>query len=305
MRASNILVIAAAVVCAAAAALLTKGLLSSPAVEPPKRIAAPPVKTVVVAAVPLRFGTILTPEALVEVPWPPELFPAEGFMTKEALLAGGSRTVIAAIAKAEPIVASKVSAPGQRPSLSILIAEGKKAVTIRVDDVHGVAGFVQPDDRVDVLLTRSERSAVGMKPAPGSAYTDVLLQNVRVLAIDQLADRVAAAKLAKAITVEVETADAQKLVLAASIGQLSLALRRAGWMNNSETLRVGLEDLPASKAEVVPAPPPVEEPTVTIFRGASDRKRYDLSPEGRGQTPEVQAAEVSVERPEKDSALPR
>jgi pilus assembly protein CpaB len=304
MRASNILVIAAAVVCAAAAALLTKGLLSGSAeVEPPGKPVPAAVKTVVLAAVPLRFGTILTPEALVEVSWPAEAFPPGAFSSKDALLSAGSRTVIASIAKSEAIVASKVSAPGQRPSLSILIAEGKKAVTIRVDDVHGVAGFVQPDDRVDVLLTRGERSAVGMRPAPGSAYTDVLLQNVRVLAIDQLADRVAAAKLAKAITVEVETADAQKLVLAASVGQLSLALRRAGWTHNSETLRVGLEDLPAGRAEAVP--PPVEEPTVTIFRGASDRKRYDLSPEGRGQASELQAAEAAVERAEKDNAVPR
>jgi pilus assembly protein CpaB len=302
MRASSILVFVAAVACAAAAALLTKGLLSGPGVEPPKSVA-PPVKKAVLAAVPLRFGTILTPEALVEVPWPAEPFPPEAFTSKEALLSKGARTVIAAIAKNEFIVASKVSAPGQRPSLSILIAEGKKAVTIRVDDVHGVAGFVQPDDRVDVLLTRGERRAVGMQAAPGSAYTDVLLQNVRVLAIDQLADRVAAAKLAKAITVEVDTADAQKLVLAASVGQLSLALRRAGWMHTSETLRVGLEDLPAVRQE--PAPLPVEEPTVTIFRGASDRKKYDLSPEARGQTPELQAAEALVERSDKDNAVPR
>jgi len=131
----------------------------------------------------------------------------------------------------------------------------------------------------------------------------VLLQNVRVLAIDQLADRIAAAKLAKAITVEVDTADAQKLVLAATIGQLSLTLRRAGWMHTSETLRVGLQDLPAGRPEA--APPPVEEPTVTIFRGASDRKQYDLSPEGRGQTSGLQAAEAQVERAEKDDVVPR
>lgn len=304
MRAGRIVVLVAAVVCAAAAAFLTKVLLSGPEqrVEPVK-IVTPPVKKIVLASVPLKFGTILTADVLTEVAWPAETLPPDTFTSREVLLSGGARTVLAAIGKNEPISASKLSAPGQRLSLSILIAEGKKAVTIRVDDVLGVAGFVQPDDRVDVLLTRSDRSAVGMKPAPGSTYTDVLLQNVRVLAIDQLADRVAAAKLAKAITVEVETEEAQKLVLAASVGQLSLALRSAGSTQTGEAPRVGLHNLPAGRSEAVVVP--VEDPTVTIFRGASDRKQYDLKAEGRNQASPVQAAEVQVEQAEGESSVPR
>ncbi len=89
-----------------------------------------------------------------------------------------------------------------------MLDEGKKAVTIRVDDVLGVGGFVQPDDRVDVLLTRTARGA--SEGREGSAYTDLLLQDIRVLAIDQFADRDAKAKPAKTVTVEVTTEDAQK-----------------------------------------------------------------------------------------------
>jgi pilus assembly protein CpaB len=150
--------------------------------------------------------------------------------------------------------------------------------------VLGVAGFVQPDDRVDVLLTRNEQNAAQGGPASISPYTDLLLQNVRVLAVDQIADRATQAKPAKAVTLEVDTADAQKLVLAASIGQLSLALRRAGWSQIGEARRIGLEDLPRSRpvpvesATTAPAEPSVERgPTVTVFR-ATERKQYDVSP---------------------------
>ena len=96
-----------------------------------------------------------------------------------------------------------------------------KAVTIRVNDVEGVAGFVLPGDRVDVVLTRQKDKNV--------AATDVVLQNVRVLAVDQVADeRADKPSLAKAVTLEVEAIGAQKLALAATVGTLSLALRKAG-----------------------------------------------------------------------------
>ena len=298
MRPSSLIVLLGAAGCAAAAALLTVTLLAGRS-EPPPPVAVksgPETRTIVIAAVPLKFGTVLTPELLAEISWPAGSFPPEAFSSKDALVRGGSRTVLAAIAKDEPITASKITAPGQRAALSVLIEEGKKAVTIRVDDVLGVAGFVQPEDRVDVLLTRAERNAVGIKPAPGSAYTDVLLQNVRVLAIDQLADRTTSARPAKAITVEVDTNEAQKLVLAASVGQLSLALRRSGWMQTVEPVRVGLEHLPANRQVEAPPAAPVEEPTVTVIRGATDRKQYDLSTDVRRQVPEVVSAEAQVER---------
>jgi pilus assembly protein CpaB len=253
--------------------------------EPPRVIQQtilPESRNVVIASAPLRFGTMLSAEMLNEAAWPTASVPADSFASKQALMAGGQRTVLSAIAKNEPILASKISGPGQRASLSVMIEEGKNAVTIRVDDVLGVAGFVQPDDRVDVLLTRNDHNAGG---APsGSPYTDVLLQNIRVLAIDQLADRHTQAKPVKAVTLEVDMAEAQKLVLAASVGQLSLSLRRAGFMQTTEVRRIGLKDLPTSRAPELPAPPPIEKapdrgPAVTIIRGTTERKEYDVSGE--------------------------
>ena len=96
------------------------------------------------------------------------------------LLNGGQRIVLAAIEPNEPVLALKITGAGQRATLSALVGRGMKAVTIRVNDVEGVGGFVLPGDRVDVVLTRQIDKAL--------ATTEVVLQNASVLAVDQIAD---------------------------------------------------------------------------------------------------------------------
>ena len=78
------------------------------------------------------------------------------------------------------MLAVKITGPGERATLSALVRPGMKAVTIRVNDVEGVGGFVLPGDRVDVVMTRQLDK--------GKASTEVVLQNARVLAVDQIAD---------------------------------------------------------------------------------------------------------------------
>src|SRR5262249_38515892 len=120
--------------------------------------------------------------------------------------------------------------------LSALVHEGMKAVTIRVNDVDGVGGFVLPGDRVDVVMTRQLEK--------GSAVSEVVLQNTRGLASDQNADeRAGKASVAKSVTLEVNTVQAQKVWLASSVGTLSLLLRKAGETNESKTRKVTLNDL--------------------------------------------------------------
>jgi pilus assembly protein CpaB len=279
MRLGSIALVLGAAACAAAAALLTKSWLAKS--EPPpvqivsQRVEKADVRTVIVAARPLSFGTKLSDRDLRETEWPANSVPEGTFNSRQALItSAGDRVVLYAIAENEPILASKITAPGQRASLSVVIEEGKKAITIRVDDVLGVAGFVQPDDRVDILLTRTGRGPRKDAPGEDSAYTDVLLQDVRVLAIDQLADRKTQATPAKAVTVEVDTADAQKLVLAASIGQLSLALRRAGWSQQmTDPQRISIDDLLKTRRPEAPAAD--ESPVVTVTR-ATDRTQYQV-----------------------------
>jgi pilus assembly protein CpaB len=303
MRVSTLNRMLGAGLCAAAATYLTVSWIGAPApaartVTVAKEVQVQPdVRMVLVAAQPLRFGTTITAEVLTEVPWPAVSVPVGSFTSRDSLLhAGGPRTVVSAIAKGEPILASKITGPGQRGSLSFVIDEGKKAVTIRVDDVLGVAGFVQPDDRVDILLTRIERQATSVgKAVVEKAYTDLLLQNVRVLAIDQIADRSPQAKPAKAVTVEVFTEDAQKLVLGASVGQLSLALRNAGSSYMADGRRIGLENLPRGEAAEAPADAPLPEHgvIVTVTRGTMERSQYELTPYGRREISKTQTIGIA------------
>jgi pilus assembly protein CpaB len=193
-------------------------------------------QTIVVAKQPLRFGTELNAGMLEQIPWPAEAMPAGAFAKVSDLLAGGRRIVLAAIEPNEPVLALKITGPGQRATLSALVKPGMKAVTIRVNDVEGVGGFVLPGDRVDVVLTRQLDK--------GSATTEVVLQDTRVLAVDQSADeRTAKPTVAKSVTLEVDTVDAQKVWLASSVGSLSLLLRKAGETAQTKTRKITLQDL--------------------------------------------------------------
>ena len=205
-----------------------------------------PHDTVVVAAEALKFGDILTADKLREVEWPSGAVPAGAFKTTQELLTkdlpagGGNKQALQAIGVNEPVLASKITGPGQRATLSAVLGEGMKAVSIRVNDVLGVAGFVYPGDRVDVLLTRTVHANDG----PDQSFVDVLLQSMKVLAVDQVADESKdSPTVVKSVTLEVSTKDAQKLTLAAGAGQLSLALRQAAASKGETTERVTLSDL--------------------------------------------------------------
>jgi pilus assembly protein CpaB len=193
-------------------------------------------KTIVVAAKPLRYGNELGADSLREIPWSQDAVPTGAFTSISEVLAGGKRIVLAPIETNEPVLALKVTGAGQRATLSSLVADGMKAVTIRVNDVEGVGGFVLPGDRVDVVLTRQTDK--------DKASTEVVLQNARVLAVDQSADTSSdKPAVAKAVTLEVSTNAAQKVWLASSVGNLSLLLRKAGETGAETTKRITLSDL--------------------------------------------------------------
>ena len=245
-------------------------------------------QTIVVASKALRFGAELGSMSLRELAWPEDAVPAGAFGKISDIMSGnGRRVVLTPIEANEPILASKITGPGQRATLSATLQDGMRAVTIRVNDVEGVAGFVLPGDRVDVALTRqNDRTA---------ATTDVVLQNMRVLAIDQTADeRNDKPSVVKAVTLEVDTASAQKLALAASIGSLSLMLRKAGEAAVETTRRITLSDL--IRSEIV-APTPKKEPlfaTVKVHRPAGKEdhsvpaERLEAATTTVGRRPEVQ-----------------
>lgn len=224
-------------------------------------------RKVVVAKSPLRFGNALQANMLSEVDWPENAVPAGAFASVNEMLAKGKRIVLAPIEPNEPVLATKITGPGERATLSAVIHQGMKAVTVRVNDVEGVAGFILPGDRVDVMLTRRSDGATK------DGTTDLVVQNVPVLAIDQLADqRSDKPTVAKAVTLEVDTVDAQKLTLSAQLGVLSLALRKAGETGTGESRRISSGDIGRNTA-------PVEGKknfsTVTVTR-ALERKDYSV-----------------------------
>jgi len=194
---------------------------------------------VAVAAVPLSYGVELTPDKVRFVEFPNTSIPAGSFRTLAQLSPAGKRRVaLMPMSVNEPILASKISVEGQGASIASLLPEGMRAATVRVNAVSGVAGFVQPNDAVDVLITRKAAGETG------GQVTDVLLQNIRVIAIDQRAKNGdGGAKVGRTATLEVTPIDAQKLALGESIGNLSLVLRKPGEANDPVVETVSLNDL--------------------------------------------------------------
>jgi pilus assembly protein CpaB len=197
--------------------------------------------TIVVAAGELGFGKALGPQDLREIPWPKATIP-EGYYAKIADVTGaGRRVILFPLGPNEPVLNWKISGPDARGSLSAIVEPGLRAVAIRVNDVVGVAGFVLPGDRVDVLLTRNDDA--------NSQVTDVLLQNVKVLAVNQLANEKAnEPTVAKVATLEVTSTDAQKIALAQTVGSLTLSLRAAGSLDQAPARRVVVAELTSSSS---------------------------------------------------------
>jgi pilus assembly protein CpaB len=244
------------------------------------------VGTIVVATQPLQFGATVSADNIAEIPWAAGALPDGAFASKEDILKGGRRVVLSQFNRNEPVLSSKITGPGQRGTLSSLLEEGKRAVTVRVDDVRGVAGFVAPGDFVDVVL-------IGEDPAfQRENYSEILLHHVKVLAIDQVAsERQEQPTVAKAVTVEVTPEQAQKILLANNVGKLSLILRQPGDVNADSARRVTERDLGRDRPPrrvAAPPPPPAPPPpaaappprassttTVSIVRG-NKREDYNV-----------------------------
>jgi pilus assembly protein CpaB len=282
MRNNNIVILVVAVVLGGLAALLARNWLVSHAQSNT-------AGTMVVAGVPLSFGAVLSADNLTEIPWTAGSLPEGAFVTKRDVLKDGKRMALSAISRNEPILRDKITGPNQLATLSTILEPGKRAVTVRVDDVRGVAGFIQPGDRVDVALIRTEAET---KTKEG--YSDIILQSAKVLAIDQLTgERTDKATIAKAVTLEVNEEDAQKILLAGNIGRLSLILRQPDEAKSDTVRRVTERDLTTTAPTVEPAPvapvvvsaTPAQAPApsarqVTIWLGMNSQQ-YDTPIEAK------------------------
>ena len=197
---------------------------------------------VAVASAPLAYGTDVTADKVRFVDYPNSAIPPGAFTNAAQLVpAGRKRVALMPIGVNEPILASKISGQGQGASIAALLPPGMRAASVRINDVSGVAGFIQPNDSVDVLVTRRLTGAAGPQ---GTQLTDVLIQNVRVIAMDQQARNAdGSPRVAKTATLEVTPLDAQKLALAQEVGSLSLVLRKPGEANNPVVETISMNDL--------------------------------------------------------------
>ena len=250
MRPNSILILVIAIVMGGVAAFLARSWLLS------RTQVTANTTTIVVASKQVPYGTQLSQDNVQEIPWAANVMPDGSFPSKETLFKQGSRITLATFQQNEPILNSKITGPGERASLSTLLDKDRRAITIRVDDVRGVAGFILPGDRVDVVLIRSESDSGGRRD-----YSDLLLQDVKVIAVDQLAsEQKNSPTVAKAVTLEVTPQQAQKISLASDVGHLSLILRKAGDSNVVVNQRVTTSDLSEAAAERrVPVPATVAE----------------------------------------------
>src|SRR6476646_2929995 len=173
---------------------------------------------VVVAAVDIELGSKITPQMLTSSDWPSESVPSDAFKDAAQLQ---DRVVKAGVLRGEAIVDRKLAPVGTQGGLSAVIAEGKRAMTVRVNDVVGVAGFAMPGNYVDVMVNMQQEQHNRQDP-----ISRLVLETVLVLAVAQEASRDdLKPKVVNAVTLEVSPADAEKLDLARSVGTLSLVLR--------------------------------------------------------------------------------
>lgn len=179
------------------------------------RQAAMATEKVVVAGKDLDLGSRLSPELLQVVDWPKSSI-VKGMFTDPKLL--DTRVLNTSVQRGEAVLDGKLAPVGAKAGLSAVIGEGKRAITVRVNEVIGVAGFALPGNRVDIMVSAQDDQN---KP-----ISKIVLEQILVLAVAQEASRDdTKPKVVNAVTLEVTPEQAERLDLARSVGTLSLVLR--------------------------------------------------------------------------------
>ncbi|HJR53701.1 MAG TPA: Flp pilus assembly protein CpaB [Gemmatimonadota bacterium] len=237
-----------ALVSGGAAGYLALGYMNKPL--SPRSASASATTQIVVAARDLALGTVLAPGDVKTIAWPSVTVPP-GYAGSEEQVVG--RGLITPVSANEPLMTAKLADKEAGGGLPIVIPEGMRAVSVKVDEVIGVAGFVLPGTRVDVLVTLSDNSG------REEAATRVILQNVRTLASGQTIQKNANGEpqTATVITLLVTPEEAEKLTLAATEGAIQLALRNTLDMAEVETDGIQTTTLVRTEA----APQPASRPT--------------------------------------------
>jgi pilus assembly protein CpaB len=217
---------------------------------------------VVAAAMSIPLGTVIESRHLRLIRLPEGTAP-DGYYSTVADVEG--RIATTGIARGEILIPERFAQHGGGSTLAALLSPNMRAVTIRVDDVVGVAGFLLPGNRVDVLSSRQNRGG-------GDARVETILRHIRVLAVDQTASTERNDPIiVRAVTLELTPDQSELLFKAREEGRIQLALR-----NPADIVAAAPEPEPVKEPEPVPAPVPVSAPprprpptnsTITIIRG--------------------------------------
>ena len=208
------------------------------------------MNNVVVAKVDIPIGTKVAAEQLSTVQFPSNAMPEGTFDNAEKLV---GRVTVTNVAAREPVTDFKLAPEGTAGGLSAVIPEGYRAMTVKVDDVIGVAGFLRPGAMCDVLTVIEQGDAGRRNP-----ISKIVLQNVKVLASGQNIDKPKdqrEAEQVKAVTLQVTPEQAEKLALASTEGKLRLVLRNMIDQDDEQTQGADKKSLLTGE-RAMPAPPP-------------------------------------------------
>ena len=206
---------------------------------------------VAVAKVAIPVGTKIIPEQLMMVQFPKESTPDGTFESMDKL---AGRVAVVNIAPREPVTESRLAPEGTSAGLSAVIPEGYRAMTVKVDDVVGISGFIMPGTLVDVVVVIDPQEKAGMQ----DPISKIVLQNIKVLANGQNIDKPEKEREAssvKAVTLLVLPEQAEKLALAASEGKLQLVMRNSIDQGDEQTSGINKRGL-LTGDRAVPAPEP-------------------------------------------------
>ena len=223
---------------------------------------------VAIAKTLMKYGEKLDPENVVLVAWPKQSMPEGVFTTTEALFPNDNkdaRFVLRPMEPGEPIMAIKVTNPGEDAGLTTRLSKGMRAFAIKVDVASGVSGFLRPGDRVDVYWTGTVQNGDGF----GRDFTKLIQAGVDLIAIDQSADmETIEGSIARTVTVAVRPEQVAALAQAQNSGSLSLSLVGASDDTLAQAIEVDQSALLGIEAEAQIAEVRNEVCTIKTRRGA-------------------------------------
>lgn len=227
---------------------LAAALLAARWIQEQSRVGA---DKVAVAMLDIQLGSRISPEMVSMVDWPTGNMPAGAFRDVKLLDGRVART---SMTRGEPILEGKLARQGTQGGLSAVVGEGKRAITVRVNDVVGVAGFALPGNFVDIMVNTQAQGEGAQTNDKDRSISKIVLEHILVLAVAQEAGRdETKPKVVNAVTLEVTPDQAEKIDLARSVGTLSLVLRNQVDQAPTPTIGATKESLLGLSAQSVPA----------------------------------------------------